>query len=391
MTDQVDILIVGGGPVGATLALALQESGLKVVVLEARPAGVVSQDRRTLALSEGSRMLLQRLGVWHELSAHATPIKTIHISQRGRFGRSVLHAEDEGQAALGYVLPYAALANVLDRRLAEAVHVEVRYEARVNGLDASATCGLARYVQADGAAVEMPASLLVVADGGRSLTDLPGMAREVRDYGQSAVVGRVVTELPHCHVAYERFTPEGPVALLPDGDKAFALVWTAAPAEAEALCALEDAVFLERLHAHFGDRVGRFLTIEGRGAFPLKLSTLRPVTAPHLAVIGNAAQTLHPVAGQGFNLGLRDAWELALTLRDTPPDQVGAPDMLSRYQSRRAPDTQGGILFTDFLVRTFSNDWPVLGAARGLGLGLLELAAPAKRFVARKMSFGANG
>lgn len=391
MADPVDILIVGGGPVGATLALALHETGLNVVVLEARSAGIASEDKRTLALSEGSRLILQRLGVWAELSVHATPIETIHISQRGRFGRSVLRAEDEGQPALGYVLPYAHLANVLDRHLAAAAHVQVRYGARVTGLEPSSQCGVAHFEQADGKLAELKASLLVVADGGRSLTDLPGMTREVREYGQCAVVGHVAAELPHGHVAYERFTEEGPVALLPEGERAFALVWTADPAQAEVLCGLDENAFLARLHDHFGDRVGRFLSVEGRGAFPLKLSTLRPVTAPHLAVIGNAAQTLHPVAGQGFNLGLRDAWELALTLRDTLSSEVGEPAMLSRYQSRRTPDTQGGILFTDFLVRTFSNNWPGLGATRGAGLGLLELVAPAKRFVARKMSFGANG
>ncbi|OIQ82026.1 2-octaprenyl-6-methoxyphenol hydroxylase [mine drainage metagenome] len=148
---------------------------------------------------------------------------------------------------------------------------------------------------------------------------------------------------------------------------------------------------MQRLHQHFGDRVGRFLAVSDRAAFPLKLVTVRPVTAPHLAVIGNAAQTLHPVAGQGFNLGLRDAWDLALTIRNTPPDAIGAADMLARYRAHRRMDTAGGIFFTDFLVRAFSNDWPALGMARGAALALMELLPAARHVVARKMSFGANG
>ncbi len=389
MDKGADLLVVGGGPVGATLALALADANLAVTVLESRPAGVASTDLRTLALSEGSRMILQRLGVWQELVAAATPIKTIHISQRGRFGRAVIRAEEEAQEALGHVLPYAALANALDRRLAEGP-VRVVHEARVVGVEPGEAQALVRYAR-DGQSHAAAASLVAVADGGRSLGDLPGMARTVRDYGQCAVVGRVDCEFAHRHVAYERFTPEGPVALLPEGERSYALVWTAAPELAEALCILPEPEFLDRLHRHFGDRAGRFLAVSGRAAFPLKLTTLRPVTAPHLAVIGNAAQTLHPVAGQGFNLGLRDAWELALTLRDTAPEEIGAETMLAHYRARRQPDTGGGIFFTDLLVRTFSNDWLGFGHARGAGLALFDLLPPARHFVARKMGYGANG
>lgn len=390
MSSTPEILIIGGGPVGATLALALRETGLAVTVLEARPAGLASSDQRTLALSEGSRQILQRLGVWPELAAAATPIDTIHVSQRGRLGRAVIRAKDEGLPALGYVLSYAALADALDRKLAASGAAQVVCDARAVGLVTQVDHAAVQYERA-GKVQDIAAQLAVVADGGRSLNVLPGMQRNVREYGHSAVVGKVTCEFPHQHVAYERFTPEGPVALLPDGEHGYALVWTAAPEVAETLCALDESEFLARLHQHFGDRVGRFLSVAGRTSFPLKLVTLRPVTAPHVAVIGNAAQTLHPVAGQGFNLGLRDAWELALTLRDTVPGQIGGADMLARYRARRQLDTGGGIFFTDFLVRTFSNELPGLGTARGAGLALLELAVPAKRFVARRMSFGANG
>jgi 2-octaprenyl-6-methoxyphenol hydroxylase len=390
MTDAQDVLIVGGGPVGITLALALRDTGLKVTVLEARQESAPYNDPRTLALSEGSRQLLQRLDVWDELSRHATPIETIHVSQRGRLGRSILRACDEGQQALGYVLPYRALAQALDRKLAETGAANVQYEARALTLNPSE--GHASVTFEHGAGThEAQARLVVLADGGRSLNALPGMQREVREYGQNAVIGHVECELAHGNTAYERFTPDGPVALLPEGRRGYALVWTAEPAAAEALLALDKPAFLQRLHHHFGDRAGRFLSVSGRAAFPLKLVTVRPVTAPRLAVIGNAAQTLHPVAGQGFNLGLRDAWELARILRDTSPDTVGSEAMLARYRKRRTMDTGGGIFFTDFLVRAFSNDLAGMGTARGAGLACLELLAPAKRFVARKMSFGANG
>ena len=390
MYSEHDILIVGGGPVGATLALALRAAGLMVTVLEARQEGVVGNDPRALALSMGSRLILQRLGVWKALAPHATPIATIHVSQRGSLGRTLLRAQDEGQEALGYVLPYAALSDELDRMLSAAPDIRVEYGARAVALENSLQCTAVRFERA-GESREIRARLAVLADGGRSLGEIPGMQRTVREYGQHAVVGQVECELPHGNTAFERFTADGPIALLPDGGRSFALVWTAAPVAAASLCALDEPEFLECLHAHFGDRVGRFLAVRGRAAFPLKLITLRPVTAPHLVVVGNAAQTLHPVAGQGFNIGLRDAWELAQVLLDTPQAEIGGAAMLSQYQARRRLDTGGGIMFTDFLVRTFSSDVPGLVHLRGAGLALVDLLAPAKRFVARRMSFGTRG
>lgn len=385
-----DILIVGGGPVGATLALALRGYGLAVTVLEARAAGTPSRDARVLALAPGSRLILQRLGVWQQVEAQATPIATIHVSQRGRLGRTVLHASDEGLPALGYVLPYAALSDALDHVLAQAEGIRVEHGARVVAVQTSEKLASVRF-EREGQQCEASARLVALADGGRGLAELDGLRRSVRDYGHSAVVAQVECELPHAGVAYERFTSAGPMALLPLGECGYALVWTAEHALAQTLCELDESVFLQRLYRHFGDRVGRFVAVSGRAAFPLKLSTLRPVTAPHLAVIGNAAQTLHPVAGQGFNLGLRDAWELAQVLQRTARENIGAADMLARYRAGRRLDTGGGILFTDFLVRAFSNDIPGFGPARSAGLAVAELTAPIKHFIARKMSFGARG
>jgi 2-octaprenyl-6-methoxyphenol hydroxylase len=389
MAEAADIAVVGGGPVGATLALALVGSGLRVTVLEARADALPLTDPRAIALSYGSRLILQRLGVWGTLSPAATLIKTIHISQQSRLGRSVLTAEESGLPELGCVVDYGSLYGALAGAL-KVSGIPVLYGAQATELVTAPDAATVSFTR-QGKEQQLSAALAVVADGGRSLGEIPGIHKEIFDYGQAALVARVETELPHCNVAYERFTPRGPLALLPWGERAFALVWTETPEAAQALCVLDEADFLQQLHGHFGDRQGRFVRVQDRRVFPLKLARARPVTAQRLAVIGNAAQTLHPVAGQGFNLGLRDAWELAQILSATPAQEVGAAATLARYQSSRRMDTGGGILFTDFLVRAFSNDIPGFGALRGCGLAVLELLAPAKRFVTRKMSFGAHG
>lgn len=386
---MTDVAIVGGGPVGATLALGLADSGHKIMVLEAREDAEQPGDPRAIALSDGSRLILQRLGVWADIERHATPIRTIHVSQKNRLGRTVLRAEDARRPVLGYVVGYTELAAAIDHGLAQC-GIEVLRGARVTGLQpALEFCGV-RFERNE-AEHTLNTALAVVADGGRSLDKVAGMTRHIREYGQSAVVALVEAELAHGGVAYERFTPDGPVALLPWGESAYALVWTAAPQQAALLCTLDEADFLSGLHAHFGDRVGRFTKVSKRGAFPLKLARMQPNAAEHLVVVGNAAQTLHPVAGQGFNLGLRDAWELAQLIRETPPTELGSAAMLARYRKTRRMDTGGGMLFTDLLVRSFSNDWPGLGLLRGAGLAALELCAPARDFVVRKMSLGARG
>ena len=379
-----NIVIVGGGPVGSVLALSLQQQGIPFTVLEARTKGASHVDTRALALSYGSRLILQKLDVWDALAAKATAINTIHISQRGGFGRTKLNAADHNMPAIGYVLPYGALTQVLDTVL-DATNI--LYEAEATAIrtlsDASeVTFTLNNQSQA------LQSRLLIVADGGRSLGEIDGIKKETKEYGHNALVSKVTADLPHNHIAYERFTPAGPMALLPNGDAGFSLVWTGEKPSIDELLQLDEATFLAQLHAAFGDRVGQFLSVEKRISFPLKLSTLKPSTAPHLAVIGNAAQTMHPVAGQGFNVGMRDAWALADLIIKTPPEALGDARMLAFYNKLRQRDTRGGILFTDLLVNVFSNDVIALGAIRGVGLGLLELIKPAKKILVGKMSFG---
>jgi len=375
------VLVVGAGPVGAVCALALQQQGIAARVLEAQPEDARA-DTRTLALSHGSRLILERLGVWAQLD-EVTAITRIHISQRGALGVARLAAEDADVPALGYVLPYATLTAALKRALADA-GIVVDYGVAVERIDSGAD--VATLHASDGRAHAAP--LVVVADGGRG--ESAPKPKIERDYDQVAVVCEVQTELPHANQAFERFTPEGPAALLPNGDR-YALVWTAKREDAERIATLADAEFLAALYRHFGGRQGRFLQASPRKTFPLKLAYRGSEAADRVVRIGNAAQMLHPVAGQGFNIGLRDAWELAALCGDTPASAVGSAAMLSAYARGRRVDVLGGVGFTDFLVRVFSNDIAPLRHMRGLGLLALEVLPPLKAFVARRMIFGARG
>ncbi|WP_137719878.1 FAD-dependent monooxygenase [Methylobacillus flagellatus] len=382
------IVIIGGGPVGATLALALQQQGIASTVLESRAQGAAHADQRALALSYGSRLILERLGVWDELVTQATAINTIHISQRGSFGRTLLQAKEHDQPALGYVLSYGALSAALDRAIANCDSIAMHYQAEASAILPGPNHAQVTYRQQDEDR-QLQCALAVLADGGRSLGDIPGMQREIVEYGHDALVSKVQCELPHGNIAYERFTPAGPMALLPNGARDFSLVWTGKQDEVAQLLQLSDAAFLQQLHANFGDRVGQFLHVGKRLNFPLRLAHLKPVTAPHLVVIGNAAQTMHPVAGQGFNIGLRDAWALASLLGTGA--EPGSEAMLERYRELRKTDSQGGMRFTDFLVKLFNNNIVGLSSLRAAGLGLLDLVPPAKAHLVEKMSFGGRG
>ena len=385
MNAHCDIAIIGGGPVGAALMLALRNSGLQVVILEARAMEQVNTDPRALALSNGSRQLLEKLGVWRDIT-QVSSIKTIHISQKNSFGRTVLHANELKVPALGYVLPYTTLQNTLQSAVKNS-QATCLIGANVTQLQSSSTGALISYRHAEHNH-QLEARLAVVADGGKLLeTTHPP---KVRDYDQSAVIAHVTCTHPLPDVAFERFTTQGPLALLPFRD-GYELVWTAAHNLAQEMLHWNDATFLAQLHQHFGDRVGEFLTVGKRASFPLRLKRAPEITLPHTVLIGNAAQTLHPVAGQGFNMGLRDAWDLAQEILNCKPEVLGSDAMLANYRKQRQLDRNAGIQFTDSLVRLFSNDLLLLKSGRAAALTILDCLPGAKKFVAKRMMFGTNG
>ena len=376
-TPERGILIVGAGPVGLALALALHRRGLAVRLADARPAGAGERDARVLALSHGSRQTLERLGAWPEQGP--TPITTIHVSQRGALGRTQMRAEEYGVPALGYVTPAA----LLYRRLAAAVAaagIALLHDTAIaslspteEGIEASATNG------------QTFSARLVACCEGAIAGEAGGNVR-TRDYGQHAIICRARLAAPHRGIAYERFTPDGPLALLPLADD-YSVVWTMPAAQADAQMALDEAGFRAALQTAFGGRVQFVETLE-RARFPLGLRVRGDAVGRRTVWLGNAAQTLHPVAGQGFNLALRDVWALADTL--TGVADPGEPTLLARYAQRRLLDRRSTIGFTDSLVRVFSNDDPLLTHARGAGLLALDLVSPLRHFVAKRMLFGAR-
>ncbi|MDI1310318.1 MAG: FAD-dependent oxidoreductase [Methylotenera sp.] len=392
MSDIVEnIVIVGGGPVGATLALLLAKQGVAVTVLEARQQKAAYTESRALALSYGSKRILEKLSVWGSLATSATAINTIHVSQKGSLGRSKLQAHDYKQEALGYVLSYGKLSEALDAALASQPLVNFVFEASAEHIAHTYAHASVTYCH-QGNSQTLNSHLVVLADGGRSLDEIAGLVKETKEYGHDALISKVRAELPHNNIAYERFTANGPMALLPNGasqnSNDFSLVWTGKKEYINTLLALSDAEFLAQFHEQFGDRVGQFLSVEKRMAFPLKLSQLKTTETPHLVVIGNAAQTMHPVAGQGFNVGLRDAESLAQTIATTAPADFGNQKMLDEYLASRQSDTKNGLLFTDFLVNIFSNDIVGVNGLRSAGLGLFDMIKPIKQHLVSKMSYG---
>lgn len=380
-----NITIVGGGPVGMVLALLLAKQNIASTVLEARKQGAANQDTRALALSYGTKRIFDKLGIWQNVAAYATAINTIHVSQKGSLGRSMLKAQDYQKEALGYVLSYGALCTALNKAMADFSCITVIDEAQAEAITHDNDAAIVRYSRL-GEMAQIQNELAVLADGGRSLEEVAGLKRDTKEYGHDALISKVRAELPHNNIAYERFTAQGPMALLPNGEHDFSLVWTGKKEIIAPLLDLSDEEFLAQFHAAFGDRVGRFLSVEKRMTFPLKLSKLQENDTPHLVVIGNAAQTMHPVAGQGFNVGIRDAEVLAEHIMKA--DELGSNKMLNAYRQSRQTDTKRGLLFTDFLVNSFSNDILGLPTMRSVALGLFDVLKPVKQHLVKKMSFG---
>ncbi len=382
-----DLVIVGGGLVGGSLALALRQAPLRVAVVEAtteRERQASAAGHRALALARGSVQILDRLGLWSGIEPTASRIERIHVSDRGHFGKTRIDAAREGVKALGYV----ATARAIEDRIADALRhaaPDLIQPARVIGLQAGQDCICVTLKQGD-EHLHLTSRLVVAADGGQSsVRTLLDIGQTVRDYGQTAIVAEVTTERDGRGTAYERFTASGPLAVLPIGRKRCSVVWTLRHAEAEDRMALPDPMFLELLQQTFGSWLGRLTLDSARQKFPLKLIQAARMTDERTVLIGNAAHQLHPVAGQGFNLGLRDAAQLAeaLITRTEFGEDIGDREFLARYAASRQRDLKSVIFFTDSLVRLFSSGFPPLALARNIGLLTLDCWPAAKQTLAR--------
>lgn len=372
---DADIAICGAGPVGLAAALLLARHGVapqRIAVLDAKEAAQAAADPRSIAISYGSRQILEQLGAW---PVQADDIHQIHVSRRGHFGRTLIEREEMGVPALGYVTRYGALTAALGAA-AERAGIAVLRPKKVERTDEAED---AITLTASGETLQ--AGIVIQAEGG--LFDEQQHKGERRDYGQSAVVAQVWCSAPVSQRAFERFTEEGPLALLPQ-DGGYALVWCVRPERAEALLALSDTDFLKALGAAFGTRVGSFTRATRRHAFALGLNASHAAT-PRTVAIGNASQTLHPVAGQGLNLGLRDAVVLAHCLRDG-----ATPDALARFAKQRASDRKLTIRLTDTMARIFASapDGSLSQGLLGASLGAIDLVKPAKEMLAEQMMFG---
>lgn len=383
-----DVLIVGGGMVGASLAVALQTLPLKIGLIEAFRFGGAEQpsyDDRSIALAYASSRIYQGIGLWQALQHGVEAIQHIHISDRGHFGATRLSAAGEGVPALGYVVESRVLGQALYQQLQQGV-VTPFVPAKVFALQQQPEC-VTVSIERDGVVDTLQTRLLVVADGTQSrLRELLGITVKRHDYQQTALIANVTTREPHRNTAYERFTPQGPLALLPLTQGRYSLVWTHANAAVEASMALTDADFLRKLQAEFGYRQGTFTKVGQRATYPLVLQKAEREVAGRAVLIGNASHALHPVAGQGLNLGLRDVATLAdlLATAARTGEDAGNASLLQTYAAQRQADYAQVIPYTDSLVKLFSNDFAPLAHARAAGLLAVDRLPVLRHWLARQ-------
>ena len=391
-----DAVIIGGGMVGASLACALaNQKNKKIAVVEAFEFDADSQpsfDDRVIALNYGSRRIWESMGLWSELEAFIEPIKDIHVSDRGYLGVTRINHREENVEALGYVAENRIIGQVLMQAVRKLEHVDWFCPANIEQLSQSENV-VSLDLDINGQEKKVTSKLVIAADGANSRTrQLAGLGIRREDYGQTAVIANVATEYAHQGMAFERFTDTGPLAFLPmtnsDGQPRSTIVWTINTEDTETIMALDDDAFIDCLQQRFGFRLGHILHVGKRNAYPLAYVESEQLVKGRVAIIGNAAHALHPVSGQGYNLALRDAAEIAELIASA--DDPGHPLLLAEYEARRRKDMLRVYKLTDTLVKVFSNRFPPLAHARAAGLILLDIL-PSLRHLMARQSMGLLG
>lgn len=390
-----DVVIIGGGLIGASFARAMAHMPLKIAIIESAPFQTASQpgfDDRSIALSLGSKRIFNTIGVWGDIKEHATAINKIHVSDQGRFGVTRLDHHEQGVEALGYVVVSRVMGGVLGQAVQQQKNVDLISPAQVSGValtpqEACVTLSQNNVVR------NISTRLIVAADGRESVVrNSLGIKTTDWDYGQTAVIANIKTQYAHNNVAYERFTNSGPVAVLPLTDERCAIVWTVNNADVDEVLSFDDAAFIAAFQKKFGNRLGKIIKAGERHAYPLRLVFAKKQVGPRLALIGNAAHSLHPIAGQGFNLGLRDVATLAEIIRNAQLNNqdIGQLSALNDYAAWRKRDHLRVVAFTDGLVRIFSNDFFPLSVSRNLGLLASDMLPAVKRVLTRQ-AMGLSG
>ena len=380
-----DCAIIGGGPVGLVFAILNHASKVKIQIFESKNRGATNQDNKALALSNGSRLILEEIGIWDRLDKNITKIEKIHTSQVGSFGRTLLDAGEFNEESLGYIISYGDLMAVLQEEIECISNIMTFYETKVTKcIDEKAILNLS--LETNNKIKNLKSEFVILADG--AAEDIEGLElnKKIKHFDHTAILTKVLTEIPHRNIAYERFTSNGPIALLPNRNDKFSLVWTGPRKFIEKLEQLNQESFLSQLHESFGDRVGSFLECEKRISFDLK-QTYVEVMHSNIVALGNASQTMHPVAGQGLNTGLRDAYKLNQSLIGGSKIK-SLEALLDEYKHSRAGERKKILNFTEMLVKSFSNDLVGLKKVRGYALSLLDITRPIKQSFVRKMSYG---
>ncbi len=378
MATDYDVVIAGAGMVGASLAIGLASTGLRIAIIESispKNTEQSSYDDRGITLSPASRSILEHLGIWQQLQSVCCPIKNIHVSEQGKFGFARLRASEAGLQELGYVVVAKALGQSLISELQQHDNIELICPAELKHFEHAGTAMQISFSQ-DGQSREVTAGLLVGADGSHSLVRrLAGINTEQNDFLQTAIVANVTTQKPNQGTAYERFTPHGPIALLPIGDNRSVLVYVVERNKATACMNMSDDEFIQRVQDEAGRRLGRIEKLGQRRSYPLVFQQAQIQYQPQLVLLGNSVHTLHPNAAQGFNLGLRDVAGLIDAIQHGLNQGRDISDIriLENYLADRVEDQQRVIRFTNGLARTFYNDWPLMDVVRNSMMVLIDI------------------